>query len=85
MIESSKIIEFLEKTKSTQANYQFIVLRDLIKHNVRSKDDLLETLNDANPKRPEKITWSNTPVFKVLENKNLLWFIIKATFKRISN
>ena len=74
MIESSKIIEFLEKTKSTQANYQFIVLRDLIKsnQNIHDLDLILKSLNEANPKRPKKITFYSTPVFKVLENKKFI-------------
>jgi len=69
MKTNNEILEFLENTTHTQANYQFIVLRELINNKEVEIEDLLIALNKANNK---KITWSNTPVFKVLTKKKFI-------------
>jgi len=72
MIDGKIIIEFLEKTCFIKANYQFIVLETLIKSKESSVelDLILKNLNKKNPGR--KITFSNTPVFKVLSGKKFI-------------
>jgi len=71
MKQNNEILKFLENTTHTQANYQFIVLRELINSNVEAVeiDDLLIALNKANA---HKITWSSTPVFRVLTKKKFI-------------
>ena len=72
MIDGKIIIEFLEKTCFIKANYQFVVLETLIKSKASNVklDLILKNLNDKNPGR--KITFSNTPVFKVLSGKKFI-------------
>ena len=69
MKSNDEILEFLENTTHTQANYQFIVLRELINRKGVKVEDLLIALNKANA---QKITWSSTPVFRVLTKKKFI-------------
>ena len=69
MKTQEQILTFLENTKYTQANYQFIVLRELINGKNVKVEELLIALNKANNK---KITFSSTPVFKVLTKKKFI-------------
>ena len=79
MIDGKIIIEFLEKTCFIKANYQYVVLETLIKSKESNVelDLILKNLNDKNPGR--KITFSNTPVFKVLVGKNFIMILTKRT------
>ena len=72
MIDGKIILEFLEKTCFIKANYQFVVLETLIKSKSASVELplILKNLNKKNPGK--KITFSNTPVFKVLTGKKFI-------------
>lgn len=74
MISDIEILDFLRNTKRTQANYQFIVIRELVNSGMnpmcQTKDKVFKALSEAN--NGKTFTMSNTPVFKVLTKKGMI-------------
>ena len=74
MISDTEILDFLRNTKRTQANYQFIVIRELVNSGMnpmcQTKDRVFKALSEAN--NGKTFTMSNTPVFKVLTKKGII-------------
>jgi len=86
MTATDTILTFLENTKFTMANYQFVVLGELINNKNKARiEDVLKALNKVNKKH---ITFSNTPVFKVLTKKGFIKIkddLIIANFPIMTN